>query len=67
MGDTGFDTDEDAMQETAVGPELYASLYAHDPQLARLIDCWPRLSVEDRQALADQAEHLAAGRIEFVK
>lgn len=38
-----------------------------DPQLARLIGCWPRLTDEDRQALADHAEHLAAGRIEFAK
>ena len=30
-----------------------------DPQLARLIGCWPRLTVEDRQVLVDQAEQLA--------
>ena len=38
-----------------------------DPQLARLIECWPRLTGEDRQALAVHAEYLAAGRIEFAK
>jgi len=65
LGDTGFDSVGDAKAETAVGPELYAPLYAHDPQLARLIGCWPRLTDEDRQALADHAEHLAAGRIRF--
>lgn len=45
--------------ETVVGAELYASLYAHDPPLARLIGCWPRLTVEDRQVLVDQAVQLA--------
>ena len=59
MGDTGFDVGGDAKAETVVGPELYASLYAHDSPLARLIGCWPRLTVEDRQALVDQAEQLA--------
>ena len=29
MGDTGFDVGGNAKAETAVGPELYASLYAH--------------------------------------
>ena len=53
--------------ETVVGAELYASLYAHDPPLARLIGCWPRLTGEDRQALADHAEHLVAGRIVFAQ
>jgi len=67
MDDIGLERLADAKAETAVGPELYASLYAHDPQLARLIGCWPRLADEDRQALADHAEQLAAGRIEFAK
>ena len=38
-----------------------------DPQLARLIECWPRLTGEDRQALADHAENLVAGRIVFAQ
>ena len=59
MDDIGLERLPDSKAETAVGPELYASLYAHDPQLARLIGCWPRLTVEDRQALVDQAEQLA--------
>ena len=67
MGDTGFDVGGDAKAETVVGPELYASLYAHDFQLARLVECWPRLTGEDRQALADHAEHLVAGRIVFAQ
>ena len=67
VDDIGLERLPDAKAETVVGPELYASLYAHDPQLARLIGCWPRLTDEDRQALADHAEHLAAGRIEFAQ
>ena len=63
MGDTGFDLGEDAKAETSFDVELYASLYAHDPELARLIECWPRLADEDRQALATHAEHLAVGRV----
>ena len=57
--DTGFDVGGDAKAETVVGPELYASLYAQDFQLARLIECWPRLTDEDRQVLVDQAVQLA--------
>jgi hypothetical protein len=38
-----------------------------DPELARLIDCWPRLTDADRQALAVHAEQLAAGRIEVAR
>ncbi len=30
-----------------------------NPQLARLIECWPRLTDEDRQVLVDQAVQLA--------
>jgi hypothetical protein len=33
-----------------------------DADLQRLLDVWPRLSPSDRQALADHAEALAAGR-----
>ena len=65
VDDIGLERLPDAKAETVVGPELYASLYARDFQLARLIECWPRLTDEDRQALADHAEHLVAGRIEF--
>ena len=59
MGDTGFDVGRDAKAETALGPELYASLYAHDPELARLANCWPCLTSEERQAIAGNAELLA--------
>jgi hypothetical protein len=33
-----------------------------DSDLQRLLDAWPSLSPEDRQALADHAAALAAGR-----
>ena len=55
----GLERLADAKAETVVGAELYASLYAHDPRLARLIGCWPRLTDEDRQVLVDQAVQLA--------
>ncbi len=48
------------MAETANLPELYASQYAHDAELARLIACWGSLTNDDRSALAEHAERLAS-------
>ena len=60
LGDTGFDDSGDAKAETALDGELYARLYALDPQLAHLMDLWPLLTIQDRQALVERADQLAS-------
>ena len=60
MSDTGFDSLGDVMQKTENRSQLYASLYAHDANLARLIACWPNLTAADRAAIAESAVQLSA-------
>ena len=60
MDDTRLEHRLNAMAETRIRPELYASLYAHDADLARLFKLWPLLKKQDHQALVDRVEHLVS-------
>lgn len=61
MGDTGFQTLRDAMQNSENWVELHASLCAPDAYLARLVACWPNLTAADRAAVVECAVRVSAG------
>ena len=65
MPKTGIEQTAISSLETCFGVANGAesgALGALDERLRRLIECWPRLTGEDRQALVDHAEHLVALR-----
>ncbi len=55
LGDEGFDNSPKAKAKTTQDDDLYARLYALDPGLAQLLEVWPMLVRDARQAIVDQA------------
>jgi hypothetical protein len=60
MGDEGFDSSRDAMGKIENSTGLYASVYADDAELGRLMEIWPFLNGDDRKVVVGRAERLAS-------
>ena len=55
MDDTRPELRRNVKAKTTWDDDLYARLYALDPGLAQLLEVWPMLARDNRQAIVDQA------------
>ena len=68
MGDEGFDSSQDAMGENAMRDlsAAYSGAFCDKSGLKRLAELWPMIEEDDRAALLEHAEHLAALRVRML-